>query len=667
MNLTDYISSNTPVDATKLRECEDRMRILLIREFPDTGFSPSSVVGKFLIERFGKIVAQIETALECVLSDMDLLNVINGSVCDCDFVTEFLRGLGVDSLVNANTTGTARLSFINNGPENTGTNPYVMDKGELLQFNDNYIFNYVTPKNSSIKIYPYGYTGTVDTDSNYFFLSVSNVTNVGESDNNFQPNLYFVDIPIVGPSNAEVNAGDEAGINEHLSFFDEVESVVAAYDIAPYESPTNLAELISIFQKIQPSANFATRNNVVSFVEQKYPGITGVSPTKVGDIEMVRTDNNPFYAYSPAIDIWVKGDTTLPTCSEYFKCYVSTDENGVNTFYGTTKPSDLNPAGDVSNLPTTAQKTFIRLNHYPIASVNLNIAGEDDDAFSTSTTIDTSTLSINLNQCTARKSYTTYPATVEWTTRPNSTNRETIADYVPYQFYNFSDKDFTMAFNFAGWELEQTEDDPHQTIRQLHTYFNFPASFINADLSDYITTETDPETSVSNSYIWMRFDYQYDPVMESLDSFVKSPACDPAISTEVKACYYYYITDFTVNYSKETNKFFDRQAAIERIYDLMNSLIYPLSYSDAYISDIMVSMGASGVQSIIPTATLMLGCSKDYFDSSGNKIDGDTTIQAVTTFDPANIDFHLKIYGAGPRTISMILPRENINLVEKLV
>ena len=58
-----------------------------------------------------------------------------------------------------------------------------------------------------------------------------------------------------------------------------------------------------------------------------------------------------------------------------------------------------------------------------------------------------------------------------------------------------------MAFNFAGWELEQTEDDPHQTIRQLHTYFNFPASFINADLSDYITTETDPETSVSNSYI----------------------------------------------------------------------------------------------------------------------------------------------------------------------
>ena len=88
MNLTDYISSNTPVDATKLRECEDRMRILLIREFPDTGFSPNSVVGKFLIERFGKIVAQIETALECVLSDMDLLNVINGSVCDCDFVTE---------------------------------------------------------------------------------------------------------------------------------------------------------------------------------------------------------------------------------------------------------------------------------------------------------------------------------------------------------------------------------------------------------------------------------------------------------------------------------------------------------------------------------------------------------------------------------------------------
>lgn len=642
MNLTDYISSSDTLSPTKLQECEDRMRILLIQSFPDTGFSPNSVVGKFLIERFGKIVAQIETALECVLSDMDLLNVINGVVCDCGFVTEFLRGLGVDSLVDANTTGVARLSFIYNGPGNTGNELYVMDKGELLQFNDNYIFNYATPKNASIKIYPYGYTGSIDTDSNYFFLSVSNTVNVGESSNNFQPNLYFVDIPIVGPSNAEVNAGDEAGINEHLSFFDDVESVVAAYDIAPYTTPTTLAELITIAQKIQPSANFATRNNIISFVEQKYPGITGVSPTKVGDAEMVRTANNPLYVFSPAIDIWTRGMSTLPTCSEYFKCYVSPN-TGFNRFYGTTKPSILNKSPSLSDL------TFIRLNHYPVCSLNLNIAGEGEDAFSTSTEIDAATLSVQLNPAIVRKSYnSTFPPTADYS---EGSSAPPLSDDIPYQFYNFSDKNFYTAFNFS----------PTHGVTQ----FTFPNSFKQMDLTDYVTEEQNEDGTV-DSYIWMRYDYQYDPIVESLATFVASPACDPAISTEVKSCYYYFVQNFTVNYTKETNKFFDRQAAIEKIYELMNSLVFPLSYSDAYISDIMISMGATGVQNISMQSTLMLGSAGTYLDANGVQLTGTTKPQQLTTFDPQEINYKLQLYGAGARSLSVMLPKENINLVEKL-
>ena len=613
MNLTDYISSDAQISQSKLDECQDRMRQVLINDFPDTGFSPNSVVGKFLIERFGKVLAQIETALNCVLSDMDLINVINGSVCDCTFVTEFLRGLGVDNLVNANTTGTARINFTVNGMGGDGQTPFVMDKGELLQFNDTYIFNYATPKNAEIYIYPYNYSGEVDKTKNYFFLSVASVANSGESSTIYTPNLYFVDIPIVGSPNATVTEGDEAAINEHLPFFDVVESVVAAYDIAPFEVPTTLQKLITLALKVQPSCNFATKGNIISYVEQKYPGIVGVSPTKMGDEEMVRTIENPTLTFQPAIDIWVKGSTTLKECTEFVKCSLNTYGTGPST-------SDTSIGGFTSP---------IRLNHYPIMHKSLALL---DDSVST---LNQSTDSGNSSKGPLTPSEFNLMAQSQTTcttdkTKEEYTDKPTSGKY----FFDFYSKDYK--FQMAG----------------------LTGILMNNRLSDY---------SDSNNEIWIKYTYYYDPVVESLATFVDSPACEPAISTQVKPCYYYIIDSFTVNYLKSTNKFFDRQNAIEKIYDLMNSLVYPLQYSDAYISDIMVAMGAAGVSSVIISAHAFLSSARFYYSKSSTSSATLADVSAVVQNNLTTISNSTLIsYGAGPRSMSVILPKENIILRETL-
>lgn len=607
MNLTDYISSDAKISQSKLDECQDRMRQVLINDFPDTGFSPNSVVGKFLIERFGKILAQIETALNCVLSDMDLINVINGSVCNCTFVTEFLRGLGVDNLVNANTTGTARINFIVNGMGGDGQTPFVMDKGELLQFNDTYIFNYATPKNAEIYIYPYNYSGEVDKTKNYFFLSVASVANSGESSTIYTPNLYFVDIPIVGSPNATVTEGDEAAINEHLPFFDVVESVVAAYDIAPFEVPTTLQELITLALKVQPSCNFATKGNIISYVEQKYPGIVGVSPTKMGDEEMVRTIENPTLTFQPAIDIWVKGSTTLKECTEFVK---------FSTITYHTEPDTIVTQIDSFTSP-------VRLNHYPIMHKSLALLDDSVSTLNQSVNSGSGPLTPSEFNLMAQGKTTcaTDKATNEYTDKPTSGK----------YFFDFYSKDYQ--FQMAG----------------------LTGILMDNQLSNY----TD-----SNNEIWIKYTYYYDPVVESLAAFVDSPACEPAISTQVKPCYYYIIDSFTVNYLKSTNKFFDRQNAIEKIYDLMNSLVYPLQYSDAYISDIMVAMGAAGVSGITISAHAFLSSAYNYRSKGGTEL---ATVATVVQNNLTTISNSTLIsYGAGPRSMSVILPKENIILRETL-
>ena len=589
MNLTDYITNETSLISDKqLEDCRNRMQLLLVRNYSDTGFSPNSVVGKFLIERFGKLVALAEQANKCLLSDLNLENAINGSTCDCTFVANFLKGLGVDNLINANSSGVARLTF------NTNTT-YEMDKGELLQFNDNYIFTYYTPKNAKIKIYPYQYSSTVDADANTFFLSVGSVSNHAESsDNNFLADTYYVDIPIVGSPNATVAAGDLAGINEKLSFFDKVISVESIFDIAPFEVPTNLSDLIKLALKIQPSANFSTRQNIASYLTQKFPQVVTVSPVKSGDAEMLRDTASPLLTYRSCIDIYSKGFTTLPTCTEYIKFNIAYSE-------GETDPAVIFTGSDY----TLNQ----RLQHAPLMFTNMSIGDVSSDL---------TAISLDAN----------------------------VKNAILYLGSNTSD-------------FYDTKKPIYFKTAALDAYFG------NAVI-DYAGNQTHVN---SEYYVWVKVSYLYDPYANIIDTFINSPACDPVASTKSKVFNPCIISKLNIKYTKVANAFFDRQSALEKIYVLINSLAYPVTYDDSYISMILLEAGAAGVLSITPTATMQLNNGSYATTTSAQPIIY-TFYLCNTSLNPqviANANTYTAINKVGPRNIAYILPKENINLEEVIV
>ena len=98
----------------------------------------------------------------------------------------------------------------------------------------------------------------------------------------------------------------------------------------------------------------------------------------------------------------------------------------------------------------------------------------------------------------------------------------------------------------------------------------------------------------------------------------------------------------------------------------------------------MLSLGASGIQSITVQGNLMLGSAGAYYDKNGTLVTPQASagaqyplsinidpsgngVSASNGLNPNNTDIVSQTflqYGVGPRSVSILLPLENINLVE---
>lgn len=534
IDLASYINSDNSVSTEKLQAVAARIQGVLLRDWVDIDYTPSSVFGNLFITPAAKAIALFEDAADCLLTDVDLTNALNGIVCNCDFLQSFLKGLGVASLTDINVSGMVRLKFVSDVSDD---NPITFDSGEILLFKDTYIFNYFTPFSGDIKIYGTNYKIDANTNSNIFKLSAYNI--VEDSTNgNFTANEFFVDIPVYGPSAALVEAGSEAKIDESLKAKYETvwESVEMLYDVQPFEAPTNIAELIQLTRKIQPSSNFATRGNIVSCVYQKFPTCIGCSPVIPGDEECKRS-SSVLGSTMPIVDIYIKGSYDLIECTEYIKPVYN--DGALYWEFNT------------AHTPLYIKQLYI--NNTP------------------------SYLDITI------------------------------------------DKDANLLRNVAN-------TSPSNLMCNNTFYF---------DLPDF----------QSNSYIGIT--YLFDPVAESVNTWVKSPDCQPALDVKVVPNVPVIIKSLSINYTKSVNKFFNRQEAIDQIYKLVNSLSYPVNWNESYIAEIMTACGASSVGDI----NLSCGC---YIQSAGIKRYVD-----INDIPPE--------LGIGKRNIAYILFRDKIELHEILI
>ena len=114
MDITDYINFKSDIDSDRLFDVEQRIRLLMRERWPELDTTPSSPFGNLVLTPIARVIALFEQAADCVLGDLNLENALNSIVCDCSFVESFLKGLGVNSLAEVNTTATVRLIFNKN-------------------------------------------------------------------------------------------------------------------------------------------------------------------------------------------------------------------------------------------------------------------------------------------------------------------------------------------------------------------------------------------------------------------------------------------------------------------------------------------------------------------------------------------------------------------------
>ena len=473
---------------------------------------------------------------------------------------------------------------------------YRIDQGELLLFNDDYVFSFVHGNNPTIVIEPYRYpkidsdeisyiSGTEKPDyvNNIYHLSASNVTFNNAS---VVASEFFVDLPVYGPASAQVSAGTTATIDEHFGYetvdtwvVDDTDTVIGPttvlnanlannyitsitmlQDVSPITTPTNIAELIELTQKIKPTSALTTRAGITSFITNNFPSIVGTSTVLYGDYEMVRATNDTQDVF-PAVDIYNKGVSTLLECVEY--CPASSKETA--QFPLQHMPIKITGISYLSNISRSTEETQLDLPNFP--SNVLSFGG----------------------------------------TYKNSTV-------------------------FAG----------HKAY----------------------TINVNPGTYNIQGNTFVKLSYLYDPTQEAIGKTILSDSCGPILNILSRPFFPIHIRSITIDYKKQAGKFFDRQVAIDEIYNFINNLVYPVVYDDAYIGDIIIGNGATSIDSIT------VNCYVQGAEATGGSENNASYVQNINTLSinqarwTSKDLFKLQL---GDRNIQYILPRDAIHLIEHTV
>lgn len=552
MDLIDYIESNNTPSLTKFSEVKQRIKnIMSIRE-PDMDVSDNSVVGDLVINRFAKIVALAEEAQDCIFSDIQLSNILNGNICDCTFAEAFIKSLGVENLLQVNTYGILRLTFNADAILSGNYTSYdssdgetillSLDAGTSIGFDNEYMFRFYMPKQGPINIYfprkdfspingindtPFG---KFSKDKNNFFAGISEVVadDAASSSNMaiFKPSTFFVDLPIFGPSNASVAAGDEPKTDISSVLLNEViTNIQVLQNIEPLELPTSLIQLAKLTQKVFPSSNFTTKPGVISYVTKQFPFTNCVTPLTQNDDAGRKCYVSRTNSLIATLDIYAKKGIEDITVTQYVpRAYM----NQVAFMAPIKKILDASYVYRNSDSSATLVENLSAANY---TTVTLDTIAKSDDAF---------------------------------------------LDIMAYSFNNGRDP------------------TPLQTLNSVSNKF----AVLNVFDKGYNTLPINLTTDDQFKFNYVKITYTYDMASLFAGTLIPSTACDPFISTLSRNYINLDINQLVVNYLKQPNTFIDRQLALDNLYTLMNEIASPLVFNSAYIVNILLNSGAAGVNSI---------------------------------------------------------------------
>ena len=269
--ITTYMPAYAELEPDSVRDTRERLERYIRVSFPDLDINPNTVVGDLIITPQAFTVSAIESGMDRFMSDLNLGNVADGIIFNCDFVEKYLGNFAAYRTRNMQASGVLRLEF-------NANEDYYLDR--RIRFSlDNEIFSMYLPYPGEFHICQVGKTRE------------QNENGVTLKDTG--SGTYFADIPVVGNTGDVEITADTKGLIS-TDEFPTLMSIHSLDDFNPGTDTVTLPELAKRTRDTIYAASLNTRQSAIRYVYELCPFVEGAYAIKNGDREMIRDYRNPY-------------------------------------------------------------------------------------------------------------------------------------------------------------------------------------------------------------------------------------------------------------------------------------------------------------------------------------------------------------------------------------
>lgn len=282
----DFIQSYMPEAAELSQEdlysTRERLEAYCLAAAPDVETNPNTVIGDLIITPQTYVITAIEQGMERLLSDLQLTNVADGIIYNCDFVSKWLQNFAVDTTFQLKPSGIIRLIFTEN-------QQYELDRHTTFTTGTS-IFTCYLPNVGPFLIYPVG---------SQLPSGVNGTVLIATGDGKF-----FADIPVIGETEVTTLGAGTGLTMEPMP--EECESVTAHTTFDTGTETISLQDLAKRARTTMHSASLNTRNGAINYLKAVCPLVECVYAIHNGDREMLRDKHNAYGVSLGVLDLYTR-------------------------------------------------------------------------------------------------------------------------------------------------------------------------------------------------------------------------------------------------------------------------------------------------------------------------------------------------------------------------
>lgn len=293
LNFIDiYWPDPDELTSAQIAAARARLAAEVLRFDPEIDTRPNTPFGDLHLNNLARLLAADEVGHARFMSDLDLENVANGIIWNCDFVRAYLKNFAVVDQATLQSSGVVRLTF-------NADQAYTVDRRARYQFGGD-TFSLRLPYPGPLELYPVGTTPPSNTNCRV-------LTQVDES-------AWAVDVAVVGTMTTQVESGAAGATDYPIA---ELTAIVAQYDFESGLPPSGLPELARMARETHYAASLTARGPAARYLKKNFPDLRVVSPVMTGDAEMVRDVANPLGVGAGYVDAHIQSSGHAGADSHY--------------------------------------------------------------------------------------------------------------------------------------------------------------------------------------------------------------------------------------------------------------------------------------------------------------------------------------------------------------